>query len=180
MQTKEYSMEKRYEEFTGGDGYLRNFLREWISRGEISSSNEEYSQVATFFCYFIAFNYLYNTFSYNVYRDTKCRESEQIKRFVDFCTGAGKGFITKLEAFNPFPLLPPDAEIFSQVKNMRYCKNSNKQNFELHKSINDLFLNIYQVRCNLFHGSKAMVSLRDKNLVKESNIVLKHLLDCFL
>ena len=95
-----------------------------------------------FFCYFIAFNYLYYTFSYNVCKDTKCRESEQIKRFIDFCTGVGKGFITELEAFNPFPLLPLDAEIFSQVKNMRYCKNSNKQNFEPHKSINDLFLNI--------------------------------------
>ena len=99
---------------------------------------------------------------------------------MDFCTGTGKGFITKLNAFNPFPLLPLDAEIFSQVKNMRYFKNSNRQNFGPYKNINDLFLNIYQVRCNLFHGSKAMESSRDKNLVKESNIVLKHLLDCFL
>ena len=55
MQKKEYSMEKRYEEFTGGDGYLRNFLREWISRGEISSSNEEYLQVTTFFLLFYSF-----------------------------------------------------------------------------------------------------------------------------
>ncbi|MBP5575753.1 MAG: hypothetical protein J6X67_03200 [Treponema sp.] len=173
-------MEKRYEEFIGGDGYLRQFLIEWISRGEISSSNEEYSQITTFFCYFVAFNYLFNTFSYNVYRDKDCGEKGQIKRFIEFCSGDGKRFITKLEAFNPFPLLSPDAEIFTYVKNMRYCKNSNKQDFNPSKNVIDLFLNIYQVRCNLFHGSKAMETSRDKNLVKESNIVLKNLLDCFV
>ena len=40
-----------------------------------------------------------------------------------------------------------------------------------------LFLSIYQVRCNLFHGNKYMDGERDKRLVKEGATILKTFLN---
>ena len=175
-------MEKRYEEFIGDNGYSRKFLKEWVSRGERTSTDEEYSYLTTFFCYFVAFNYLFNTFSYTVYNDKNCGEEKQIKRFIEFCSSNENKIEYGLEGFDPLPLLNPDAELFTVVHDGRLCKSVHKRNNteDEEKPIVRLFRNIYRVRCNLFHGSKSMFRLRDSNLVKESNIVLKNLLDCFM
>lgn len=44
-------------------------------------------------------------------------------------------------------------------------------------NIQKLFLNIYQVRCNLYHGSKEMRHYRDKAIVRESADVLKYFIE---
>lgn len=46
--------------------------------------------------------------------------------------------------------------------------------------LKDVFLNIYQVRCNLFHGSKAMDTPRDIALVSTSANVLQRFLGRWL
>lgn len=46
--------------------------------------------------------------------------------------------------------------------------------------INELFENIYAVRCNLFHGSKTMVGIRDHGLVSDCCIVLEDFLERYI
>jgi hypothetical protein len=43
-----------------------------------------------------------------------------------------------------------------------------------------LFLSIYQVRCNLFHGNKCINDSRNKNLIKDGAKILGAFLDAWL
>lgn len=46
--------------------------------------------------------------------------------------------------------------------------------------VESLLITIYQVRCNLFHGSKSLHNPRDLELVRSSSIILEGYLKAYL
>ena len=133
-----------------------DFVKEWKERGD---NAEHY--VSKFFCYYIAFNWLYNTENDNT-------EYARIEGYINT-------FISKYPSYNPQSLLK-SREWNQEIRDSR----SGGVNKYIQKPVNPcihVFLQIYQVRCNLFHGSKSMKNPRNKILVKEASDVLEDLLN---
>ena len=131
------------------------FAREWFKRGQ-----KEENGIYKFFCFFVAFNWLYNT--------EHCRyEYNRVKNYVSKAVFPWK-------EYNAYKLLKTGA-FMEPVKDTRsgevkdYIKNESNLTIKL-------FLQIYQVRCNLFHGSKSMYLERNKELVTDSCIILEDFL----
>lgn len=147
------------------------FVKEWYKRG-----HKETESVFRFVCYFIAFNYLYNGCPDQY-------EWQRVKRFAE----------EKIKEMYPhneiFDLLSENSEFYSYpISDMRSnCdgdermarerKASNRFTGVKSKKITSLFLSIYQVRCNLFHGSKTMGSDRDNKLVEDGANLLGNFLE---
>ena len=127
-----------------------DFVKEWVERGK-----NEKNYVYQFFCYFIAFNWLYNCES-NAY---------EYKRIAEYV----KKQISKWNNYDPFLFLREDWK--NPVQDARTGKIKDYIIKEKDKII-QLFLQIYQVRCNLFHGSKSMMNDRNRVLVEDSCKVL--------
>ncbi len=139
-------------------------IKKWL---EIK--DKEFEDVYEFFRYYVVFNSLYN----NTYSDKKSEVS------------AIRNLIKNIEKNNKFDLkisLSEDMEIYKKkVVNMKNPSNQIFSQKNLQKGkYEDLFAAIYQIRCNLFHGSKEMNCLRDKNLVKEAANILKQFLEKYL
>lgn len=139
-------------------------IKNWLE-----GKKKGFEDVYEFFRYYVIFNSLYNE-KYS----GKNSEVTAIRKFIK-----------DIEKNNKFDLkisLSEDMEIYKKkVVNM---KNPNNQIFSqknLQKGkYEDLFVAIYQIRCNLFHGSKEMDCLRDDNLVKEATDILKLFLEKYL
>ena len=127
------------------------FVKEWIDRGD-----KEENYIFKFFCYFVAFNWLYNQ------ETDENKEYERVKAYVE-------KKISKWDDYHPFLSLnqewkwPVRDDKKGDVKS--YIKNEEDDTVKL-------FLQIYQVRCNLFHGSKSMRTDRNKVLVEDSCKIL--------
>lgn len=134
-----------------------SFVQEWLKRG-----NQESNYIFRFFCYYIAFNWLYNS------RNERW-EYERIKGYV-------KSKISGWNGYNPNTLLKNAHEWRHSVKSERSGKTKRYIINETDPVIK-LFLSIYQVRCNLFHGSKSMGNERDAKLVMDGSIVLQDFLN---
>ena len=65
----------------------------------------------------------------------------------------------------------------NENRKQRYEKLKNAQGVE---RLESLFLTIYQVRCNLFHGSKSLHIDRDIQLVRAASIILENYLKALL
>ena len=133
-----------------------DFVKEWKERGD---NAEHY--VSKFFCYYITFNWLYNT----EHDDAECKRIEQ---YIIH-------YVAKYPSYDPRPLLKSE-EWNQEIRDSR----SGGVNKYLQKVVDPrihVFLQIYQVRCNLFHGSKSMKNPRNKILVKEASDVLEDLLN---
>ncbi|GHU37694.1 hypothetical protein FACS1894105_10270 [Clostridia bacterium] len=140
---------------------MNDFVRGWFDRGK----NEERGSIFQFFCYFIAFNYLYD-------RYTK-PDREKVKTLV------------KNEIISLFPvnkasaILKDDAAFYDEPERLNRGERAvNKLTSDA--LLEEVFLNIYQVRCNLFHGSKAMDTQRDHRLVYTSAVTLEIFLEKWL
>ena len=133
-----------------------DFVKEWKERGD---NAEHY--VSKFFCYYIAFNWLYNT-------ESDDSETARIKQYIS-------NLISKESSYDP-RLLLKNREWSQEIRDGR----SGRVNSYLQEPVDPrihAFLQIYQVRCNLFHGSKSMKNPRNKILVKEASDVLEDLLN---
>lgn len=128
----------------------KEFSKYWYNMGKELKENSVYK----FFTLYISFNALYNEYSDRY-------ESDRIKHFLRDNQNAG----IKLSIKN-------DGELYKKiVMDMRTGKEINNRSYKLSEIRNNdivaIFMGIYQVRCNLFHGSKKDYD-RDKNLVVES------------
>jgi len=131
------------------------FVIDWKTKGD-----NEKDTINKFFCYYIAFNWLYN----------KEYENCEYKRVIAFI----KDYLSHNALYNPLAFCKSD----EWKRNVRDPRNGKVKKYiieENDKTIK-LFLLIYQIRCNLFHGSKWMISKRDNDLVRESVDVLQDLL----
>ena len=144
------------------------FAKDWFEQG-----NKETRDIYRFFNYFIAFNWLYN----QERKFDKEPEFSCIYRFV-------KGFLDEhsdVSLANSF--LIENSELYKGVKRARTgkttrdYKNNPLLKNEPANSYLVIFYTIYNVRCNLFHGSKSMMNDRNKKLVKESCEILFNMLN---
>lgn len=165
-----------------------NFIRYWKTAGD-----KETDDVHRFVCYFIIFNYLYEAHCYqrhyncgrykrNGNQCESCPERIRIRKMLKDCRSIlGENFIDALN-------LSDDSELIKNVQEVRngeVMDNSYDNTVDIENTgdiyeIYKLFMNIYQVRCNLFHGQKAMIIERDKGLVKESADVLQQFLNMYI
>lgn len=139
-------------------------IKNWLE-----GKKKGFEDVYEFFRYYVIFNSLYNE-KYS----GKNSEATAIKKFIK-----------DIEKNNKFDLkisLSENMEIFKEkVKNMQAPHHSMFSQEKLRKGkYEELFVAIYQIRCNLFHGSKEMDCLRDDNLVKEATDILKQFLEKYL
>ena len=135
--------------------FENDFIKKWIKLGE---DNDEYVK---FYCYYIAFNHLYN--EYNA--------GSEIQKIILFLTTS-----LNSKKFNKFKIeIKEDSELCSRVvhdmKNDRPCKYYKLEDLKNNNPIS-IFMAIYQIRCNLFHGNKALEDSRNKQLVKEGAEIL--------
>ena len=142
------------------------FAKDWFEQG-----NKETRDIYRFFNYFIAFNWLYNQ------SQKGGDEFTRIHHFV-------KCFLEKHDNVSlAKSFLIENSELYKGVKNARtgkttrdYKNNSLLKN-EPANSYLVIFYTIYNVRCNLFHGSKSMMNDRNKKLIKESCEILFNVLN---
>ncbi len=146
---------------------------EWYKLGMQKEQEAACDTFTPFIMYWIAFNCLYNI----------CRNKYEHERIGAYC---GKR-VKILKRYNAFK--QKEIAIFmngavydmwgdDQGKcKMRYQKLV--ENDEKDKII-ALFKTMYQVRCNLFHGSKRIDDNRDKELVKSATVILKGYLEVLL
>ena len=131
------------------------FIIDWKQKGD-KETNETYR----FFCYFIAFNWFYNKYEGK-------EEYTRIKNCI-------QNYVINNDKYNPIVFLKSN-----EWKRLVCDSRSGiikKYILEEENQVIRLFLSIYQIRCNLFHGSKWMCSKRDTQLVKESADVLQDFL----
>lgn len=146
-----------------------DYALEWYKYG--LDKNDD--AIVKFMMHWIAFNWLYSA-----YGDR--RETNNIKAFCQ----NNYDSLSHYDAFSDKAI-----EIFmtSPVYDVIHDRNENrKQRYEKLKNaqgverLESLFLTIYQVRCNLFHGSKSLHIDRDIQLVRAASIILENYLKALL
>ena len=168
----------------------KNYAREWYEYGL-----EHDDPIVKFMLYWVAFNWLYSAYrgtptptmaiENNVSSNRGCNrkrnpERDKIKAFCN----ANYEKLARFDAFDR-----EEAAIFMEQA-VRSVINSHHRDDEEHllndlrnsennseKKIESLLLTIYQVRCNLFHGSKSLEKKRDIDLVRASSVLLEGYLE---
>ena len=152
----------------------KNYAREWYEYGREHNDDP----IVKFMLHWVAFNWLYSEYFYTRYaRDEETQEGRiaDTQKIKAFCN-ANYEILAEYDAFDrdEVEIFMKDAVhdvstgrrkegLFKELTQAR--KNSRKQ-------IECLFLTFYQVRCNLFHGSKSLIDERDINLVKAASVLL--------
>ena len=120
--------------------------------------------IVKFMMHWIAFNWLYSAYRQHDERAkirAFCQDRyEELSRYDAFATGA----------FLVFTDSPVTDELTGNKRTMSY---RNLSSHDKQTQIESLLLTIYQVRCNLFHGSKRLRVQRDIELVRSSSIILE-------
>lgn len=168
---------------------LVEFIEHWYKKGK-----SEDNDVFRFFCYYVAFNHLFEeSYSENKCGECKRASHENCKTCYEkkkICNLISHYFPEINSRFNPFDgdILNRESELIVKTvwKNTIDGDESDAGNREVKysertsRNYKNLFCNIHQVRCNLFHGAKEMQFIRDKELVRESADVLEHFLECMI
>lgn len=129
---------------------------------------EKAQEVFAFFCYFVAFNILYE-----LHGDNDEKQWQMVKRFLqdelrDSSVHPGND--------GRFKLL--NGKVLNGRKVVGDVRGEEKDWIRDEENCNiKVFLRILQIRNNLFHGSKDLNDKRDMPLIKEANCVLKLFLD---
>lgn len=134
-----------------------DFVEEWIKRAE----QENEGSVFQFVSYYIALNYLFDEGT-----SLDCgnlSEKELLKRYVVS--------IAEKYNFNPYKSLSADSELLKGVCSEKTNRETDKTKLQ-DEDVEELFISIYYVRCNLFHGSKSMYNERNCRLISDSCKVL--------
>lgn len=137
----------------------KNNALDWYKYG-LERNDDFFSR---FIMHWIAFNWLYAECNEDRERDgirAFCRNNaEKLRKYDAFSTEAIKVFLEEPVKDSRSGLQPYHEKQFQQIKTKQ--------------SITDLFLSMYQVRCNLFHGSKSIYCERDVALVRASAELLE-------
>lgn len=144
---------------------IKNFVSDWKNKGD-----EEINEFYKFFSYYIALNALYE----NEFPEVSS-EKEKLSLLISklICNSQ---FLISIN-MSDYPNLTDH-----QLLNMKTNKDC-----KLYKLIDlktgnlfSIFMAIYQVRCNLFHGGKCVRNENDINIVADANKILKLVLEKYL
>ena len=144
---------------------IKEFVSDWKTKGD-EESNEFYK----FFSYYIALNSLYE----NEFPEVSS-EKEKLSLLISklICNSQ---FLISIN-MTDYPNLTDH-----QLLNMKTNKDCKLYKLADLKSGNlfSIFMAIYQVRCNLFHGGKCIRNENDINIVADANKILKLVLEKYL
>lgn len=144
----------------------KNNALDWYKYG-LERNDDFFSR---FIMHWIAFNWLYAECDEMSERDSIrafCRyNAEKLRKYDAFSTEAITIFLEKPVLDSRSGAHPYHEKQFQRLKKDH--------------SIADLFLTMYQVRCNLFHGSKSIYRERDIALVRASAEILEGYLKALL
>ena len=137
--------------------YERNIALEWYQYG-LEHHDDSFMR---FMMHWIAFNWLYSS------EEGEQTERQKIKKYY-------KHNRKMFDKYDPF--------VYSYIKIFLQSPIFNDLNLNdsfrdyegvKQNSVESLLMSIYQVRCNLFHGSKSLRSERDLELVSASANILE-------
>lgn len=170
--------------------FSHEFVKEWYERAE---EVDETKFLTKFFCYYIAFNHIFYTYAFEKgllkteRGGTRKGERDMIKGLLEDLTGESGH--ESFKGYDPYSLIK-HSELLKHVESERVKKKKRPNNHTKdkrtkgsiyqqrlnEKDIPQLFNEIYNIRCNLFHGSKSMKNSRNEGLVKDSNTALRDFL----
>lgn len=134
----------------------KKIIRAWIEKGDLE--NDDFSK---FICYWVAFNcWLYT-------KTDEIQDRKALKKMYDnqnLCDNFSKLVRENDELINGLILVCPIRN--NKIKNR-------KKTIDNKHSLKEVVDVIYEIRCNLFHGSKADWDKRDKEVIDASVPVLK-------
>lgn len=145
----------------------KQYALEWYNYGLEKGDDK----IVKFMMHWIAFNWLYS----------ECRQESDDKNIEEFCK---RNFdkLSRYDAFGTGAFLvfadgPVRDEAHGYSREGRYRRMMNGTDLE---GVTNLLLTIYQVRCNLFHGSKSLYIERDIELVHSSATIMEGYLKALL
>lgn len=144
----------------------RNIALEWYEYG--LANNDDF--FIKFMMHWLAFNWLYS----------QCGKLSERHNILAFCR-KNMGVLSTFDAFNT-----DEIKIFEQepVRNEKTAQVGFYQEKRFdgvnNKDIESLIMTLYQVRYNLFHGSKSLRIERDIDLVRASSVILEGYLSALL
>ena len=145
----------------------KDYALEWYKYGLEKGDDA----IVKFMMHWIAFNWLYS-------ESRSDSETDNIKTYCE-------NNIDKLTRYNAFGtgayLIFEDGPVIDEkhARPKRGLYRGLHSDSEL-ESVTSLILTIYQVRCNLFHGSKRLYIDRDRELVRSSAIIMEGYLKALL
>ena len=143
-----------------------NYASEWFEYGL-----KEDDSIIKFMMHWIAFNWLYS----------ECRREQERSNIKMFCyqnydrLSAYDAFSS--DAFQVFKEAPVRDETSGRTDRSLYISMLEDRG---EKRLVSLFLTLYQVRCNLFHGSKSLHVKRDIELVRAASVILEGYMNALL
>lgn len=144
---------------------IKKFVKEWKDKGDV-----EQDQFNKFFSYYIALNGLYEN-EFPEISSEKEKLSLLVSKYV--C--------------NPNFTLTINMRDYSHLTDHQLLNMKTNKDCKLYKledlkqgNIFSIFMAIYQIRCNLFHGGKCIRNENDVNIVSDANNILKQFLEKYL
>lgn len=144
---------------------IKAFVKEWKEKGDV-----EQDRFNKFFSYYIALNGLYEN-EFSEISSEKEKLSLLVSKYV--C--------------NPNFTLSINMHDYSHLTDHQLLNMKTNKDCKLYKledlkqgNIFSIFMAIYQIRCNLFHGGKCIRNENDVNIVSDANNILKQFLEKYL
>lgn len=139
--------------------FERNIAEEWYQYG-LKSGDDFFMR---FMMHWIGFNWLYNQIG----------GSDERTKIKDYYNQNRKKF-DKVDSFNLTDInVFLEGAVFDVAKGCPHTRDYEKLK---EYNVEALLMTLYQVRCNLFHGSKSLRVKRDRELVRASaNILEKYM-----
>lgn len=163
----------------------KQFFNDWYFRAQL---DENFDPDRQFFYFYALFDHLFKTYANEHEKQIKLQglkfentERSRLKYFlfnIFYIEPEKKIF----ETFNPLATLKSGnkTKLIAQLKineNDTILSTFKLPSFEV---ISDLFMAIYDIRCNLFHGNANLSDFDNNKLIDEANVVLKCFLEKFL
>ena len=158
-----------------------NFFCDWYFRAQL---DENYDADRQFFYFYALFDHLFKSYVLEHKSDLdlqglqfKATERSKMRYFLYNFLYTG----TKhkcFENYNPFATLQTykQSRIIDKLKAKNIKVFTENYNLPAFDSLVALFEEIYDIRCNLFHGSADLSDFENNELLEEANIVLKDFL----
>lgn len=160
----------------------QEFFNDWYFRGHLDENGDADRQ---FFYFYALFNHLFSVYATEQEKDLKA----QGLKFEDGERGRIKFFLfnifyvkpekSKFETFNPLATLKSGnlMQLINKLKiqsDDEVLKNNKLLPFDI---VSKLFMEVYNIRCDLFHGSADLSDFNHNKLIDEANKVLKSFLE---
>ena len=160
----------------------QQFFNEWYFRGQL---DENYDADRQFFYLYALFDHLFKTYTSEKEENLKLQglkfdggEKSRIKYFLYniFYIEPEK---SQFETYNPLATLNNAnlIQIISKLKIKSPDKTLTTFILPPFEIMTALFMEVYDIRCNLFHGNADLSDFDNNKLIEEANLVLRGFLE---